>query len=419
MNISDRRSLRSSFGFSSDFLEKIAIATLALLNFIGYFKNNDIFLNSPIDITVLSTVLLILFVILSLSSSNKLIKNTKNIIAILPLILFVVLFGFSCLFNLNLDSKYSSSKALKFITITMTCIFVPFLVIKNYLQLQFYFITTLILSILMCYATLFSAMTTADLLYRSSGLGSNPIAAARMCSFIVMYYVFRLQKSGFAGFIRGIAFAIFPIIAIILTGSRGPLIFVFLTIIITYVIFEKSFSKKIVIPILVLAFSILAIVLLGNSNDTSVDAGSRISALISGEQDSSTMKRSEMIEVTLSEIPKYPLGIGIGAFEKYNFLDTDEQYPHNVILEVALELGWFPAIVFISIITSSIYYIYYLTKINFDRNSKLLFCSLIFTTLNMLISGELNGERSFWSLVSISMSLFINRNVNTPPLKQC
>lgn len=409
MIIPEAKISTQQIAFPSEIFRKIAVVFLVLLNFIGGFKNNDIFTNLPIDITALLTGFLILFAIFYLFANHKIIRNTNDTKFIIPLILFVLLFITSCIFNLNIDSKYSTSKAMRFMTITFACIFIPFLIIKNDLHLQLYFQVSLFLGIVMCYATLFSAVTSADLLYRSSGLGSNPIAAARLCGFIFMYYIFSAQKNKFIGLFNAIFLAILPIIAIIFTGSRGPLIFTFLTVIVTYVIFETNISKKIMIPLIVSLFLVIVIILPGEANSRSVDASSRVSALFSGERDESTDKRSEILEVSLIEIPKYPFGIGIGAFENYNLLEAEQQYPHNVVLEVALELGWLPGIVFIYIISLSIYCTHNLIKIKNTNIYKLVFCSLIFYTLNMLISGELNGERSFWTLISIAISLYINR----------
>ena len=126
--------------------------------------------------------------------------------------------------------------------------------------------------------------------------------------------------------------------AIVALAARAPLLFLIICIVLKY-----SFANKKLINILVLSFVVFSsyvyIYPLLAQMDLFELADGRLSDL--GSRDSEAYGvRLEFISLSLELIGEYPfLGIGYGSFGI--FLDgiDGRAYPHNFILELAVELG--------------------------------------------------------------------------------
>jgi O-antigen ligase len=101
------------------------------------------------------------------------------------------------------------------------------------------------------------------------------------------------------------------------------------------------------------------------------------------------------------------LGVGTGGFEQFSAL----VYPHNVILELASELGIFGVIAFTIMIIYAMFLGIKLLRSQIasalEQNlSKVFFALLLFSLINSQISGEISGNYELWFSVAGIWTLY-------------
>jgi O-antigen ligase len=117
--------------------------------------------------------------------------------------------------------------------------------------------------------------------------------------------------------------------------------------------------------------------------------------------------RPSLWNAALTSIPKHPLGIGWGGFEKVwmgTFSTTVERiFPHNLILESLAEGGWAVGLWLTAIIFLGIRHLWRMTKPPHEIEHSMLFCQLIILLVSVLVSGEWNDSRIFFGILSLSL----------------
>jgi O-antigen ligase len=114
-----------------------------------------------------------------------------------------------------------------------------------------------------------------------------------------------------------------------------------------------------------------------------------------GESASERIGMINSVFDALNNISVPLFGLGVGGFSVHyaHFDDIRGFYPHNILLEVLVEMG-LPAL--ISVVAWIAYAIRRLYKSQNDENlltTTLLFSLLVFNFFNALVSGDLNDNR--------------------------
>ena len=186
-------------------------------------------------------------------------------------------------------------------------------------------------------------------------------------------------------------------------GSRGPLLFTLITILIVKYkdVFRIRITTRRAINTILVSFilSIITIYKFNFIRDTIYKYGfDRFASLFSSErQDKSANNRIELMSFAVDQIFSSPkiffIGNGIGSFG-IDFLGEDiKENPHNIFLETWYELG---------IIGFALIFVFLLTPFFLKRNT-LYFSFILFAFLNCLKSNNLSG---LWILV-ILYSIYI------------
>jgi O-antigen ligase len=131
----------------------------------------------------------------------------------------------------------------------------------------------------------------------------------------------------------------------------------------------------------------------------------RIEAILQGREDTSTSARHEANLVAIEEIQKDPIGMGFGGFGRiYSFgLATDQIYPHNLVVEIAVENGFIVAIIFVGITGMALLNSYRAARRNVELQP--FFAILVLASFYSLISGELNESRWLYTLIVIGLQM--------------
>lgn len=197
---------------------------------------------------------------------------------------------------------------------------------------------------------------------------------------------------------------IFFLVALLVNGSRGPLVASIITIILVESILVKRIKKfsfktvrSIFIPLLIMCILIL-----------SFDKIPRFQNLFSDEN---VMERIEFIESSILHFIEKPVfGWGIGGFGfAYKGVD-DRIYPHNIIFEIGLELGIVGLIFFLFLLIRTFVNRKYL----FTTDDGRLWTSIfIFFFVNSLFSGDLFGNATLWLPLAAVIQIRNYNRLNT------
>ncbi|HXH09121.1 MAG TPA: O-antigen ligase family protein [Alphaproteobacteria bacterium] len=174
---------------------------------------------------------------------------------------------------------------------------------------------------------------------------TNPIAIARTIGVgTTMLVLSALVKSNVSLIFRlfSIPLTLTMFLMIILTGSRGPLISILLSIPIILFFIEKGIKQKVLIllKILLTLLAIYSLIIFTPWESLGHSGLTRIIYYSSsfGENSSDLERIYRFHQAWDSFIKSNGLGVGTGGFARlYGY--EDNAYPHNLILEVACEQG--------------------------------------------------------------------------------
>lgn len=208
---------------------------------------------------------------------------------------------------------------------------------------------------------------------------------------------------------------LFLIQILILTGSRGPLISLILTIIVMSIVFYFKLIYKNIITIkfnhkiiyftlfIFIIASGLNILIINNSDQRSVNF---ITSLVSDEILYSKGDRLRFVfyDIGFKNFLSSPInGIGTAGF---NLNGSYFIYPHNIFLEFMSDYGIIGLIILFVVLMHSLKYFF----ISIRKNSEPILIPLstiwIFGLVNYLFSGSISNNLYFFSLVFLHLNYY-------------
>lgn len=197
----------------------------------------------------------------------------------------------------------------------------------------------------------------------------------------------------------------------ILTGSRGPLVSLFIAGASIFTIKLRdtitSIKKLVLFSLTPLLLGICGYVGLKLLIPTSI-ATRFFAPSASGIYEDGVATRSVLYELTFKWILENPLGIGIGNFHSYIFpYYTYIYYPHNLLLEFFVELGWLFGIYFTITVIIAILCLVRHAKKNIAYQGIL--GLLIMSFANSMFSGDMTSPKALYVLLPLSLSLLFAR----------
>lgn len=182
----------------------------------------------------------------------------------------------------------------------------------------------------------------------------------------------------------------------LLSGSRGPVLATLATVMIV-VALERGANRR--LRLLLAVGALVAVVWLALAADLVAD---RLTTF----NDTSANARRRLWMENLDLLVSHPAGIGWGREIDHLPLWVslngvgDQQYSHNLVLEVGVEGGWMALIVLLAIFTIGFARQRRVTR---DATESAMLGVLVFFTLNAMVSGDLNDNRGLW--VSLGAAL--------------
>jgi len=184
--------------------------------------------------------------------------------------------------------------------------------------------------------------------------GINPLNISNLGAIMLITSIFFNFKDGFKT--HDVGFYILGIVALIASGSKGPLLAFFIVLILIMIRnYQRLLKLKFIILVSIVVIAIIIALLFFRDEYAIIQ---RLIDMTSGNNQSSISTRQKMYIWTLNEILKNPLllGSGIDVFnEHYSYA----RYPHNIVLEVAYEVGSLVAFVFYGLLFLTAFIIFY------------------------------------------------------------
>ena len=240
---------------------------------------------------------------------------------------------------------------------------------------------------------------------RMTVLGGGPIVFARWMGFGIITLLFLPVK---IKYIYKYSLILIFFILALATGSRGPILGLFLTgfvyVFLNFnrVIVRISLGVFLVISVLVFSGVEKQIAKLGNSKRVFMNISKK------GGSKQSTSTRNNLAIGSFLLLQNYPLGVGAGNWQLItNKLSPTHlmplEYPHNLVLEVACEYGIQTVLVLLLLFLYVFHLSYHkMIKYKNDKTSfyPLLFYLFLFFFFNSLVSGMLNDSRLLFVVIS-------------------
>ena len=237
---------------------------------------------------------------------------------------------------------------------------------------------------------------------RLSVLGGGPIVFARWMN-IGLIILFFIKQSSLNK--KNILLMLFFLVLSLAAGSRGPVF----SLAITFAVYFFLNFQKVFLRVLFFSFLIVSIAFFSGINTSILGIG-KTERLVTKDNRS---KNARMVFASRSFdlMSHYPLGVGLGNWQVYaNKIKPTHllkhQYPHNLVLEIFVELGIISGILFLILLLKILFYNYkkmYSNKNNEHSFYPLLFYLQFYLIINSFFSGSLNDSRLLFVVMAMSL----------------
>jgi hypothetical protein len=226
--------------------------------------------------------------------------------------------------------------------------------------------------------------------------GGNPIGLGRAVSITGLYMLILLLHNK----IRMLQFLIImaPTLYVLLfTGSKGPAISMVLAVLIIYL---EDIKRILVRNVFYRISSFILMGIITVSVYFHLKPNSPLERLFNPEYDNSTAIRTRIYWDSFKIISENPNGIGLGNFKNYSYTE----YPHNILLETFVELGWLVGSIFVILLIFSFIGLKYMSKQSLYH--QMIFGLFIMSFLNSMVTGDLTSPKELYVLIPLGINSF-------------
>lgn len=374
-------------------LVSVACVAFASLFFAGDVKASALFSWMPIDLTVGIAILAALLSVMSFLARNGKIDAQLMWMLVLFFLLSVPILWTEW-------GDYSVSKVSRLLTFGLLSALIPYIVLTRINTVRF-FVNAMILSgVLIAFAGLMQVLHGVSSYDKVSGISADTIGLGRNAGIaLVGLYTASLSGNRLRMWMAMLCPPLF--LVLVSSGSRGPVLFAVVTLL--FVTLRWSLGKLNRISTVVLVLAALVFSLFHLAQNVPDRAIKRIEGFLEQRYDASSAERYFAGRVALQQIAEKPLGLGLGGFGRvYNFGSiTDRVYPHNMVLEIAVECGWITGLFFLFLLALCVKRAYQAACE--EPRMRPFFAIFIFALCNAMVSGDMNDNRAIYALMSIAL----------------
>ncbi len=383
---------------------------LALFLFSGTFKTEISQLSPWLpDITVTLALILLAGILFNYlkepSFRNRLILRYRTFGLTFALIL---LFMTMSAIHTTAENRYALEKTIRFATLTGLATFAPLFIIQNHRQLFRFLIVSVILGALMTFT---GQMTSEGL----TAFGANHIATGRIIGLglLTILGLMLVRSAGAVSLLLAPSSLLYAGLAALLcyglfaSGSRGALVALLVAIATMLLVGSaiKRARKIVLTATLFLIAAVLTITII--SPQASATMNQRLATTLAAPLDQTAHTRVIRAQAAMEMFTQRPLtGVGVGGFDLlFNPFESERgDYPHNLFLEVAAEMGIIGLILFTALVFLPIYYALTSFRQTGNWTTLLVLAVTIYLLVNALFSGDLNDNRLLFTALGLCLT---------------
>ncbi|WLR52984.1 O-antigen ligase family protein [Bacillus tianshenii] len=386
--------------------------TFILYLFAGRFKADPRFSWIPVDLTALFFGLSVLIGIWIVAKRGGVLDKKPVILVFMyALLLLYVLFSYIW----SPSDAYAGEKMGYLFTLTLWALAGPTLIISQERKRMIRFF-----SLLFAFA-LWMAIESTIAFMQASGsfitvLGGNYLGIGRvlgLASIVLFAYALFFAKGWKAKVIGYLLFFYFMFLMLNI-GARGPLLAVVGSILFPLLLSWKPSIgdiriKKHFVPIIII---ILFAVMYGSylfSTNQLPSTVSRLQVIFQSEDMGSSAGARMHYYEKAGELwgENVVFGHGVGSWPVLTTGMDERAYPHNIILELGVELGLIGVVLFVVMVGYALRQIKTYRTLQNNAWALLLLMLLINLLINAMISGDLNDNR--YLLAFLGLFFFLNK----------
>ncbi len=368
--------------------------TFAIFLLAGNLKADPRLSWLPVDLTVLSGMLTVFYVAKSFLENQCRVPRSLLWLWIMYGLFLVPLFWTDF-------TDYSVEKMAKMFSFTMLCAVAPLFLFKTDRDVRRLFhalagigalmaIDAIVLMLLGVYSENSSGITA---------FGSNTIALGRTTGMALIWVsMLGMEKKQWP--LKAAALSVVLVIALVGSGSRGPLLATYLVLGMVGLLFywkKTNTLSRFASSFLLVSLASLYVITIVPDN-----ASTRIEEFLRGDLSHSELMRVKAYEQSWDLIKKTPEGTGWGGFATQINLwpDASRQYPHNLYLEVLLEGGWIPGLYMCAAVCAGVRRIFGMAT-TVERRA--FFALFLFMIGNAMVSGDFNDNKELFAFLGLSL----------------
>jgi hypothetical protein len=370
----------------------------ALFLLANIFKPNPETNDSSFDLTVFTAAICVILVAWQYFQSRERLFT--------PVILMLSLFALFVPTLLWTDwNSYAVEKASRFYTLTLLAAIAPIFIVRTADDLRRFLSGFVFLCSIVAGTALVVLLGQGDELDRLAVLDATTIITGRAVGIVILTLGLLWFEPRSKKWLVGTALVILPTV-LVATGAKGPLVATPLALGLCLILFKSGIrrylSRVLIVCVLSAATLWFSLPLLPGTSLF------RVGTFVLGQFGTSEEDRTTFFADTMNGIVANPRGLGLGGFaSKYGVAGGEiREFPHNILLEVFLEGGWFAGLYFTYLLWRGLKGVYLLGKNGEVAWAyRLLFCFTVFSLLNDLVSGELNDSKVLLAFLGLSIGL--------------
>jgi hypothetical protein len=379
-----------SVGF---FLLRYPEITLAVFVSIGNIKGDPrLSFLQHIDLTVFLAVLILFTILIKVIFKRIKPKFPKEFLLYIPFILMMIVsLSYTPDFYIGFD------KASRFIVLTGIAIISPFFLIDKPDRMKRFFMTFVILGILVSLNS-FVMLGGYERLVAPSG-STIELGYMVAVAIAIIWFLILPDLPFYKRFIVYLGIAVLSI-SLVGSGARSATTAVFICMLISLLFYRKLIIDFFILMLFVsLSLSIVSI----------PDASYEYLGTIINPHYDLLSSRSDYMKLGIDLICEHPLsGVGIGGYPFYSSDPNFYQWAHNIILEIGSEMGILSALTVCGIIISS--FSRTIKQVmdkdfKYKKLSSTVLALLIIGFITMMNTGDINCVRPMWLYMSLPFVL--------------
>ncbi len=363
-----------------------------------------------VDLTLLISVLVLIVILWELSNPEVRARFLAHQYYFTAFCLWILWLLCTSLYAPRMD--WALEKGLRFALFGLILFVAPLVMFKSKRE-GMTFLTTLVAigfigALVLVTSMLYLVATGSfvELTTRLVLIGSNPIQTGRFMAVCAVLMGTMMAFSEKRKFIYGLVMLVF-VVAALSTGSRGPVLSLFVTLVALGIIVGGNLRKQVGILILVGALVVVTVLFTMPENLTArynVFAGGELVVTRKGLVVFSTIAaRWELwknaLELWIRDIAHFLFGSGVGGYAAI-FPWRDFRYPHNLFLEVLSEFGIIGLVIFLAHAVLAVKDVVRHFRKSYSQPEVLWLGATLTVFFSAMFSGDINDNRLIWFFLS-------------------